>query len=68
MTLTTLEQIQSAVDSGLTVYCDNDHYVVIKDKIGQYLIHAVGSDYYIGLNGASGLNGTKFYIKGGVTS
>jgi hypothetical protein len=31
------------------VYWHNDNYEVIKDSIGQYLIHSRFNDYYIGL-------------------
>ena len=57
--------IRKAVDNGKVVYCDTDAYIVIKDSIGQYLIHFIDSDYYIGLTwmDKKTLNGTKFYSK-----
>lgn len=55
-----IAEIKSLVDAGVTVYCDNEGYIVIKDKAGQYLIHYQGSDYYIGLHG---LEGTEFENK-----
>lgn len=66
-TLTTIPEIKAAVDAGKKVYSDTTAYEVIKDKIGQYLIHFTGSSYYIGLHGREGtpyenkLNGTKFF-------
>jgi len=66
MELHTINEIKSAVDAGHDVRCDNGHYEVIKDSIGQYLIHFMGSDYYIGLHGREGteyadhLNGANF--------
>lgn len=50
-------EIKALVDLGVTVYCDNEGYIVLKDGIGQYLIHFKGSDYYINLHG---LEGTEF--------
>ena len=67
MELTTLKEIKQAVDSGLCVYCDSIGYEVIKDRVGQYLIHYIGADYYTGLHGMAGteyaekLNGTRFF-------
>ena len=64
-----IKEIKAAVDAGKTVYVDSDGYQVIKESIGQYLIHFTGSDYYIGLHGREGtqfennLNGTHFYSK-----
>ena len=66
-TLTTIPEIKAAVDAGKQVRCDGDGYEVIKDSIGQYLIHFRTSDYYIGLHGRAGtkyaekLNGRNFY-------
>jgi hypothetical protein len=59
--------IKSAVDSGATVYADTLAYRVIKDAIGQYLIHCTVNDSYIGLHGLEGtkyaetLNGSAFF-------
>lgn len=64
----TAQQIREALDIGKTVTCDGGRYEVIKDNIGQYLIHFKGSDYYIGLTGRKGtpyedvLNGRDFVI------
>lgn len=64
----TAQQIREAVDAGKTVTCNDDAYEVIKDNVGQYLIHFKGSDYYIGLTGMEGteyaehLNGSNFVI------
>ena len=55
--LETIEDIKQAVDDGRTVKCDNGHYTVIKDSIGQYLITYDHSDYCIGLHG---MEGTEF--------
>lgn len=59
--------IKAAVDSGVTVYADTLAYHVIKDDIGQYLIHCTVNDSYIGLHGMEGtkyaevLNGSEFF-------
>ena len=66
-TLKTIPEIKAAVDAGERVYCDTLGYEVIKDGIGEYLIHFIGSDYYIGLHGKKGteyaerLNGSHFF-------
>jgi hypothetical protein len=59
------QQIRDLVDSGKTVYCDTQSYVVIKDSIGQYLIKCLGNDYCIGLTHRDNvtLNGTYFFAK-----
>ena len=68
VTLDSIAQIKAAVDMGFPVRCDTDGYEVIRDSIGQYLIHFIGSDYYIGLHGREGtayenkLNGSLFYV------
>ena len=61
----TLQEIKDAVEKGQTVYVDTDAYVVIKDRIGQWLIHCTHNDNYIGLTWADGttLNGKTFYTK-----
>ena len=67
--LKTPDEIRAAVDADNIVRCDGGGYEVIKDIYGQYLIHFIGSDYYIGLTGREGtkyadkLNGRDFYIK-----
>ena len=64
----TVAAIRAAVDSGKRVTCDGGGYEVIKDKLGQYLIH-FKPDYYIGLSGREGtpyaekLNGREFYVE-----
>lgn len=63
----TAAAVKAAVDSGATVYTDTLAYKVIRDDIGQYLIHCTVNDYYIGLHGMEGtkyaeqLNGTIFF-------
>jgi hypothetical protein len=44
-----LDEIMYALEIGKKVYWHNDNYEVIKDSIGQYLIHSKFNDYYIGL-------------------
>jgi hypothetical protein len=48
----TLEQIKKAVDDGFRVVAGP--YEVIKDSIGQYLIHCLLNDHYVGLHGQEG--------------
>lgn len=57
--------IREEVDSGGTVYVDSLAYVVIKDSIGQYLIHCAMTNYYIGLTWRDGktLNGERFFVR-----
>lgn len=65
-TLSTVEEIKKAVDSGQEVYSDTLAYRVIKDQ-GQYLIKCTLNGYCIGLTGQAGtahedtLNGTDFF-------
>lgn len=69
--LNTISEIKAAVDAGQKVFCDGGGYEVIKDSVGQYLIHFLGGDgkYYIGLHGLEGteyaevLNGKDFYAE-----
>jgi len=58
--------VETAVDNGLDVRCDNDSYRVIKDNLNRYLIYCEENNYCIGLTWHNGytLNGQKFYIKG----
>lgn len=64
----TLDEIKSAVISGKTVHWCNGLYVVIKDRVGQWLIwcqvngHCIGLTYQDGetLNGCPG----DFYVTG----
>jgi hypothetical protein len=62
--LCTADEIRAAVDAGKPVYCGSTSYIVLKDSIPQYLIHHIGSDYYIGLTHRDGqtLNGTAFFM------
>lgn len=69
--LHTIPEIKEAVDAGEDVRAGNDNYRVIKDKLGQYLIHFTGSPpNWIGLHGREGtkyeneLNMTPIYSKG----
>jgi hypothetical protein len=65
-----IREIKEAVESGKTVHWVNPGYTVIKDSIGQFLIHSCfsGVDCYTGLHGrdeyANKLNGDdeSFYI------
>lgn len=67
--LTTISAIKQAVDNGNTVYAGSKAYQVIKDKIGQYLINHVGTDWHVGLHGQEGtkyenaLNGYNFFME-----
>lgn len=68
--LETAAEVRAAVDAGLDVRAGNDNYRVIKDSIGQYLIHFTGHpENWIGLTGRKGtvwedqLNMTPIYIK-----
>ena len=44
-----LDEIMYTLEIGGKVYWHNDNYEVIKDSIGQYLIHSRFNDHYIGL-------------------
>lgn len=61
-----LEQIKEAVEAGKIVCWANSSYQVIKDDIGQWLIHRAQNDWTIGLTHQDGttLNGaeSQFYI------
>jgi len=67
--LHTVSAIKRAVDNGHDVRCMGGGYHVIKDSIGQYLIHFPPNNYCIGLTGMEGtksahkLNGRDFYIE-----
>lgn len=62
----TLQEIKDAVESGKTVHWSHEGYVVIKDRIGQWLIHCLSNDNYIGLTWQDGvtMNGRpeQFYV------
>ena len=49
-----IKQIKSALDKGIKVYWANKGYEVIKDSIGQYLIHCTMNDTYVGLTKVDG--------------
>ena len=51
----TLPQIKAAIAAGKRVYWSNTGYEVIKDRIGQYLIHCTMNHHYIGLVHADGV-------------
>ena len=67
----TIKKIKQAVNNGKNVYWSNTAYEVIKDNIGQYLIHCTINGHCIGLHGLKGteyeniLNGKEkdFFIK-----
>ena len=44
-----LSEIKNAIENGHKVFWSNGNYEVIKDSIGQYLIHSKSNDNYIGL-------------------
>lgn len=50
----TLTEIKNAVDAGQVVHWANEAYVVMKDRLGRYLIHCVLNDNYTGLVNAAG--------------
>ena len=49
-----LQEIKSAVESGKIVHWKTDSYNVIKDRKGQWLIHCILNNYYIGLTWLDG--------------
>jgi hypothetical protein len=51
----TLEDIQAAVEAGRYVYWSTPNYRVIKDSIGQWLIHSQFNNHYIGLTHRDGV-------------
>ena len=55
-----IKEIKKAIDDGKKVRWSNRAYDVIKDKIGQYLIHCNLNDHCIGLHG---LEGTEYENK-----
>lgn len=61
-----LHQIKNAVNAGQTVYWKSPAYVVIKDRIGQWLIRCELNNHCIGLTWRDGetMNGKEqdFYI------
>jgi hypothetical protein len=63
ISLRTADEIRAVVDTGRPVYCGNMGYIVLKDTIPQYLIHHIGTNYYIGLTHTDGqtLNSRNFF-------
>ncbi|CAH7389565.1 hypothetical protein VCHA53O466_50022 [Vibrio chagasii] len=65
-TFTDAEGIKKAVDEGKAVFWASSNYKVIKDSIGQYLIHSQFNDNFTGLTYADEitLNGdiSDFYM------
>ena len=65
--LNNVEEIKKFVDIGVSVFCDNINYIVMKDSKKHYIIHYIHTDYYIGLTGREGtkyeniLNGVEFF-------
>lgn len=61
-----LAEIKAAVESGKTVCWSNRGYVVVKDRIGQWLIQFLTNGHCIGLTWTDGrtLNGKpeEFFI------
>lgn len=45
----TYNEVTQAIDSGKFIYWNHSGYKVIKDSIGQYLIHCTMNDTYVGL-------------------
>lgn len=62
----TVSEIKSAVNAGKQVFWSNANYRVIKDDVGEYLIHSQCNNHYIGLTWRDGttLNGKEeeFFI------
>lgn len=63
----TIQEIKDAVDAGKHVFWSHTGYAVIKDSLGEYLIHSIDNDHYIGLTNKAGnqLNGKEedFFLK-----
>lgn len=51
----TLEEIKSAVESGKKVYWSSKNYIIIKDSIGQWLVHSQFNNHYWGLTHMDGV-------------
>lgn len=64
----TLDEIKAAIAAGKKVHWANAGYVVIQDKLGQYLIKCTWNDHCIGLTWRDGttLNGKaeEFFVEG----
>ena len=41
------KDVINAINKGYSVYWNNDNYKIIKDGIGQYLIHSQCNEHYI---------------------
>ena len=57
------EEVKEYVDQGVPVYAESDAYVVIKDKIDQYLIKCLLNNHIVGLGPEGQYNAYNFYIK-----
>lgn len=55
-----INKIKQWVDEGRIVYAKSSNYVVIKDKLGEYIIKCRSNNNIIGLHGK---DGTKFEKK-----
>lgn len=51
----TLTEIKAAIEAGKRVYWKNPAYQVIKDRIGQHLVHCTLNDSYHGLTHRDGI-------------
>ena len=51
------KDVIKAINKGLFVYWSNTNYKIIKDDIGQYLIHSQSNNHYIGFTD------TEYYLK-----
>ena len=51
------KDVINAVDRGCSVYWSNGNYKIIKDDIGQYLIHSQSNNHYIGFSDS------EYYLK-----
>lgn len=56
----TVLEIKSAINSGKQVELYNGSYEVVKDSVGQFLIHCKANGNYIGLHG---MDGTQYADK-----
>ena len=50
----TIREIKQAINNGQAVHVNDGSYEVIKDSVGQFLIHCFMNDNYIGLHGRVG--------------
>jgi len=59
------DEIKKAFEKGIKIYSDNDNYIVVKDRLNQYLIECTINNYCIGLTWQDNktLNGKLFYSK-----